>query len=1132
MKNHLNEVLQEVHLIFSFPQPPKEHETSKRCRPERKRMLRMNSNSAGATLSALAAFAGILISTAASAATYYVATDGSDSRSAASAQNITTPWKTIQKAAGIMVAGDTCLIRTGTYRETVTPTNSGTAGNPITFQAYPGDRVTISGCDVIAGWTLHGGNIYKASMPWTMGRGKDQVFVNGEVVVQARYPHTNTIDKAYHVPVSPLFPTFGNMVAVYGTDLITSASDLNQTTDYWKGAIYNGGHGSMWSQQSGVVAASTNGSLIIGQKTSLWWFNISADDPSPENQQGFLTDHMHCLTYAGAWQRNTDNMLYLWTDNSSNPGASTVESKKRQLAFDLRGKNYICIKDLSIFASSLTMYNANYCTIEKCLLSYVSHFMLWDDSNSGNIDNAYVQNNNCAPQRGEVGIYIGGSNNVIKGSTARYSAGAGVILGGKFATVTDTIIHDCGYAGTYLSGIYIAFDPESVISAERGGHTITHNEIYNVGRSAINWTRNWIQGWQTPYLSSDVSYNRIHDAMLLAYDGGSIYGYSVDLDADGHLTRIHHNLIYNQWADELGVLCYGDGYSYGATADTNVMWQEPHLDRKSGMGFTYANPTISDWTYSNNVTKFDYTGGVDGLVTMDYPGGTVFETGPSHGEDPASTNYLQLQAENYSSMNGAVIVDDVIGYISTGDWVCFANVNLGPGYGQLVTSVAVPNDYAGGQVEARLDSPTGALAGTLTVQGTGGWRNFQEQTILLSGASGIHDVYFCFKGGSGVGNFDWFKFESPRWALHAENYSSMNGVIKGSKGIENCGSGDWVCFKNINLESGYGQLVASVTVPAEYAGGQVEIRRDSTTGPLLGALTVQGTGGWSNYQEQTVSLLGTSGIHDIYFCFKGGATIGNFDWFKFTSPTWALQAENYSGMSGVVRVNDIIGNCDNGDWVCFNDLDLGPGYRQLVTRVGVPSQYAGQRMEVRLDSTTGSLVGTLTVQATGGWRDFQEQTISLSGASGIHDVYFCFKGGSGVGNFDWFKFASPEWALQAENYNTMNGVDKQMDLIGYCDDGDWVCFSGVNLGPGYGQLVTSVGVPSQYAGQRMEVRLDSTTGTLAGTLTVQGTGGWRSFQEQTISLFGASGIHDVYFCFKGGSGVGNFDWFKFTFPSK
>ena len=66
--------------------------------------------------------------------TYYVRTDGSDANTGL-ANTAGGAWLTIQKAASTMVAGDTVRVQPGTYPETVTPVNGGTAGSPITYLA-------------------------------------------------------------------------------------------------------------------------------------------------------------------------------------------------------------------------------------------------------------------------------------------------------------------------------------------------------------------------------------------------------------------------------------------------------------------------------------------------------------------------------------------------------------------------------------------------------------------------------------------------------------------------------------------------------------------------------------------------------------------------------------------------------------------------------------------------------------------------------------------------------------------------------------------------------------------------------------------------------------------------------------
>lgn len=82
-----------------------------------------------------------LLASAASAETYYVSPTGNDSWPGSLEQ----PWRTIQKAADTLVAGDTVYVRAGTYAERVFPLNSGAAGQFVTYAAYPGEAVTIDG---------------------------------------------------------------------------------------------------------------------------------------------------------------------------------------------------------------------------------------------------------------------------------------------------------------------------------------------------------------------------------------------------------------------------------------------------------------------------------------------------------------------------------------------------------------------------------------------------------------------------------------------------------------------------------------------------------------------------------------------------------------------------------------------------------------------------------------------------------------------------------------------------------------------------------------------------------------------------------------------------------------------------
>lgn len=66
------------------------------------------------------------------ATTYYMSTTGNDEASGVTAE---TAWATFAHAYGVLQAGDTLIVRDGTYNEALSPTCSGSLGSPITFQA-------------------------------------------------------------------------------------------------------------------------------------------------------------------------------------------------------------------------------------------------------------------------------------------------------------------------------------------------------------------------------------------------------------------------------------------------------------------------------------------------------------------------------------------------------------------------------------------------------------------------------------------------------------------------------------------------------------------------------------------------------------------------------------------------------------------------------------------------------------------------------------------------------------------------------------------------------------------------------------------------------------------------------------
>ncbi|GIG41649.1 hypothetical protein Cph01nite_34110 [Cellulomonas phragmiteti] len=115
-------------------------------------------------------------------------------------------------------------------------------------------------------------------------------------------------------------------------------------------------------------------------------------------------------------------------------------------------------------------------------------------------------------------------------------------------------------------------------------------------------------------------------------------------------------------------------------------------------------------------------------------------------------------------------------------------------------------------------------------------------------------------------------------------------------------------------------------------------------------------------------------------------------------PYVTQQAETTAWASGVETERATEGGLNlafisNGDWVRVKGVAFGAGAATFSARVA--SATSGGRIEVRLDSATGPLVGTCTVPGTGGWQSWATTTCPVSGATGTRDLVLRFAGGTG-----------------------------------------------------------------------------------------------------------------------------------------
>jgi arabinoxylan arabinofuranohydrolase len=114
---------------------------------------------------------------------------------------------------------------------------------------------------------------------------------------------------------------------------------------------------------------------------------------------------------------------------------------------------------------------------------------------------------------------------------------------------------------------------------------------------------------------------------------------------------------------------------------------------------------------------------------------------------------------------------------------------------------------------------------------------------------------------------------------------------------------------------------------------------------------------------------------------------------------WGAGVETERSSEGGMNVGWI----ENGDWIKVKGVAFGSRATSFTARVA--SAGSGGAIELRLDSLTGTVVGTCNVPVTGGWQAWTSVSCSVNGATGTHDLYVKFTGGGGyLFNVNWWQF--------------------------------------------------------------------------------------------------------------------------------
>ncbi len=193
---------------------------------------------------------------------FYVATNGND----ANTGSISSPWRTIQKAANQALPGDVIYIRAGTYAGFSMNGRSGTPAAPIVFTRYPGEgRPVINGNGsviyVINLQNLHdvrlsGLEVTGAQAPGQTGAGV-QVYASSNVVVQDSVLHDNS---AYGIRIYNSTYTIAERNDIYGNGTGVDVRNAGQGVQI----LYNDVHDQDRMLTNTVGGGDDTGALGIG----------------------------------------------------------------------------------------------------------------------------------------------------------------------------------------------------------------------------------------------------------------------------------------------------------------------------------------------------------------------------------------------------------------------------------------------------------------------------------------------------------------------------------------------------------------------------------------------------------------------------------------------------------------------------------------------------------------------------------------------------------------------------------------------------------------------------------------------------------------------------------------------------
>jgi hypothetical protein len=308
------------------------------------------------------------------------------------------------------------------------------------------------------------------------------------------------------------------------------------------------------------------------------------------------------------------------------------------------------------------------------------------------------------------------------------------------------------------------------------------------------------------------------------------------------------------------------------------------VDFNGSSYFFYHNgalPGGGGFTRSVAVERFSYN--ADGTI----PTITMSTAGPP--QNGVLNPYVRQEAETMAWSSG--IETEPAGEggmnvanVENNDYVKVKGVAFGSGATSFTARVA--SATSGGRIEVRLGSPTGTLAGTCTVPGTGGWQAWTSVTCGVNGVTGTQDLYLRFTGGSGfLFNLNWWQFTGTGTGTGG-NLLTNPGIEDGLTGWQVNGSGT-LAASTSTVRSGTRSLAITGRTGSWNGPGQ-DVTSRMTSGKSYATSVWVRT--QSGTPEAKATLAVTAGGTTSYLQLTPAATVNANGWTQLSgtaTPSWS-----------------------------------------------------------------------------------------------------------------------------------------------------------------------------------------------------------------------------------------------------